>query len=311
MSVGTSEAPGSHPWWAEPIVLVQLFLVANLGFLAVDIAIAHAINAFAHPAEWIPVGFSIVATPLLILALWLGGLRTGPGLSGNPSAPAGWRRRIANVLAYAIGWGSVLVGVAGLVFHLRSDFFEDATIKNLVYTAPFAAPLAYTGLGLLLILTRMVEAHSVEWARWVVLLAMGGFLGNFALSLADHAQNGFFHPAEWLSVIAAAAAVGVLLAAAMFPDDGRLIRFGFAVMAAQVLVGTLGFGLHALGNLQRPGSFIDQFLHGSPVFAPLLFADLAVLGSLGLWSLARIALPASSTTSPRAISGATTPLATS
>lgn len=284
----STETP-ERPWWADPLPLVELFLVANVGFLGVDIAVAHAINAFAHPAEWVPVVFSVVATPVLILALVLGGLRPGPAAHGELGRPGSGRRRVARWLGLAVGYGSILVGVAGLILHLRSDFFEDMTIKNLVYTAPFVAPLAYTGVGLVLVLNRTVRARTDDWARWVVLLAMGGFLGNFALSLADHAQNGFFHPAEWVSVIAAAVAVGVLTAAVAYPTDRVVIRLGFVVMAVQVLVGLLGFGLHILGNLQRPGTLMDQFLYGSPVFAPLLFADLAILGALGLWAQARLA----------------------
>lgn len=273
--------------WAEPLPLLEVFLVANLGFLALDIAIAHSVNAFAHPAEWVPVVFSVLATPLLVICLFLGGLRPAPCSSLTTRSR---RSRIALWLGLLVGWGSILIGLAGLILHLRSDFFEGATLKNLVYTAPFAAPLAYTGLGFLLILSRMVDARSLEWARWVVLLAMGGALGNFALSLADHAQNGFFHPAEWISVIAAAAGVGVLTAAAIFPADRPVIWLGYVVMGAQIVVGSVGFGLHVQGNLHRPGTLLDQFLYGSPVFAPLLFADIAILGLLGLWALERVTL---------------------
>jgi hypothetical protein len=41
-------------------------------------------------------------------------------------------------------------------------------------------------------MNRMVAAGTVEWGRWVLLLALGGFAGNLVLSLCDHAQNGFF-----------------------------------------------------------------------------------------------------------------------
>ena len=51
-------------------------------------------------------------------------------------------------------------------------------MRNLVYAAPFAAPLSYAGLGLLAILNRTVPARTVEWARWVV------FLGPRRLSWA-------------------------------------------------------------------------------------------------------------------------------
>ncbi len=90
------------------------------------------------------------------------------------------------------GWVSVFIGVVGLVLHLKSQFFQEWTLASLVYTAPFAAPLAYTGIGLLLILNRSVDADSREWAEWVVFLALGGFVGNFIFSVTDHAQNGFF-----------------------------------------------------------------------------------------------------------------------
>jgi hypothetical protein len=83
------------------------------------------------------------------------------------------------------------------VLHLDSRFFDERTIRSLTYAAPFAAPLAFTGLGLLLILNRLVAADSAEWAHWVLLLALGGFIGNFVFSLTDHAQNGFFNPVEW------------------------------------------------------------------------------------------------------------------
>jgi hypothetical protein len=66
---------------------------------------------------------------------------------------------------------------------------------------PFAAPLAYTGLGFLLIMNRMVVSDSIEWGQWVLLVALGGFIGNFVFSLTDHAENGFFYSIEWGPVL--------------------------------------------------------------------------------------------------------------
>ena len=63
-------------------------------------------------------------------------------------------------------------------------------------------------------------------------------------------------------------------------------------MAAQVVVGLLGFYLHVAANLRSPaGTLWDRFLYGAPLFAPLLFADLAMLAALGLWGLARTLSP--------------------
>jgi hypothetical protein len=274
----------THPnkWWADPLAYVEIFAIANIAFLAVDVALAHAVNAFARPEEWIPIGFSLVAPLVLGGAMVLGGLR--PTVSGIGP----WRRRMARAIGLGVGSVAVVVGIAGLLYHLDSAFFDELTLKNLVYTAPFAAPLAYTGVGLLLILNRTTDARSVEWARWIVLLALGGFVGNFVLTLADHAQNGFFRPSEWIGVVASAWAVSSLCAVLVVYNNRPLVALTVAVMAAQVVVGILGFCLHVLADLRAPAASLWQrFLYGAPLFAPLLFADLALLATLALWAVAR------------------------
>lgn len=275
-------------WWADPLAYAELFALNNVAFLAVDIAIAHAINAFAHRAEWVPVAFSVAASAVLVLSMTLGGLRpTLPGAEAG--GRLGTRQRLARWLGLAVGWGSVAVGIAGLLLHLESQFFRDATLKNLVYSAPFVAPLSYAGVGLLILLDRMADSRSVDWARWLILLSLGGFLGNFILSLADHAQNGFFRPEEWAGVISAAAAVGFLGAVATIPDNRPLIVLASWVVLAQIGVGVLGFYFHVRANLARPAaSLADRFLYGAPAFAPLLFADLALLALLAFWALVRV-----------------------
>jgi hypothetical protein len=249
----------------------------------VDIGLAHAINALANPAEWAPFVFSLIAPVVLVAAMVQGGLRPSARSGEGPAA-----RRLARGAGLAVGWGAVSVGVAGLLFHLDSAFFEEQTLKNLVYTAPFVAPLSYAGVGLLLILDRTTDAGSLEWARWVVLLAMGGFVGNFVLTLADHAQNGFFQRSEWIGVVASAWAVSSLCAVLVVYDNRPLVALALAVMVAQIVVGLLGFSLHVAADLKAPAaSFWQKFLYGAPLFAPLLFANLALLAALALWAVAR------------------------
>src|SRR5262249_47377003 len=138
--------PGPGPtvangrWWAHPLPWVELFILSNVAFLAVDIYVAHSVNAFAHPAEWAPIAFSLAAPPVLLLAMALGGLVPATRAEADRRG-----RRIPRWLGMAVGWGAIVVGVAGLLLHLESQFFEKQTLKNLVYTAPFAAPLAYAG----------------------------------------------------------------------------------------------------------------------------------------------------------------------
>lgn len=273
---------GPGKWWGDPLAWVELFALSNIAFLAADIGLAHAVNAFAHPAEYVPVVFSVLAPAVLVWAMVLGGLR--PALAGEGSG----NRRLARGIGLAVGWGSVAVGIAGVLFHLDSAFFEEQTLKNLVYTAPFAAPLAYTGLGLLLLLDRMVDSRTVDWSRWVVLLALGGFVGNFVLTLADHAQNGFFRPSEWIGVVASAWAVSSLCAVLVVYDNRPLLVLALAVMAAQVGVGLLGSCFHVMSDLGSPAEPIwDRIVYGAPLFAPLLFADLAMLAALALWGVGR------------------------
>ena len=250
-----------------PLRAVELFIFFNLAFLAADITLAHSYNHFARWPEWTPLYFSLAA-PVALAVGYLARLR--------------W-------LGLVVGWISVAVGIAGLLLHLDSQFFADQTLKNLVYTAPFAAPLSYTGLGLLLILDRMEDASSPRWAYWVLLLALGGFVGNFVLSLADHAANGFFHWTEWISVAAAALAVGFLLAALLLSVERWFLWLCMGVMLLEIFVGLLGFFYHLRADLSAPAaSFAEKFIYNAPPFAPMLFADLATLAMLAIWAMMRL-----------------------
>ena len=155
-----------------------------------------------------------------------------------------------------------------------------------MYAAPFAAPLAYTGLGLLLLLNRMVDWHSEEWPRWVLLLGLGGIVGNFIFSLTDHAQNGFYHWTEWIPVVSSALAVGFLTTIFITPVTRRFVSLCAVVLVIQVLVGLLGFALHTQANLHGPSpAAFDNFVFGAPALAPMLFPNLSLLCGLGLWEL--------------------------
>jgi hypothetical protein len=253
-----------HRLWVEGFVLV------NLAFLGPDIYLAHSVNDFRHPAEYVPLYFSLAAPIVLLVALigWLA-----------------WSLdRLWVVAGHAVGWASVAIGVVGLVFHLESHFFHERTLASLVYAAPFAAPLAYTGVGLLLVMNRMVDAESMEWPLWVLFLALGGFVGNFIFSVTDHAQNGFYHPAEWIPVISSALAVGFLLGPFLLPVRRSYLLPCAVVLALQAGVGLLGFYYHNRANLQGPSpSMWDNFIDGAPVLAPLLFPNLVLLALIGLW----------------------------
>jgi hypothetical protein len=265
-------------WLWNAQLLLELFVTANLAVLAGDIVLAHSVNHFRHWAEYIPLYFSADA-PLLLLVAVLAKWRW--------RSPDAWRD-----IGYLVGALSVMVGLAGVLFHLQSSFFAERTMRSLTYAAPFAAPLAYAGLGFLLILNRMVTVRSEdrrnpEWARWVILLATGGFFGNFILCLTDHATNGFFLKTEWIPVISSALATGFLIVPVVQPVTRRYLDLCLAVLGLQALVGVLGFGLHLWMNYYTPGaSFFEKSVYGAPPMAPLLFPNLVGLALIGLWELA-------------------------
>ena len=263
-------AARSEPWWLQPWLLVEAFAILNLGFLTFDIYLAHSVNDFRRQAEYIPLYFS-AAAPVVLVA----------GLALRRRWPAVWKD-----LGYLVGWISILVGLIGVIFHLDSLFFYERTIRSLTYSAPFAAPLAYTGLGFLLLLNRMADSSTEDWARWVMFLALGGFVGNFVFSLSDHAEDGFFDRREWAAVIASAVAVGFLITPLLLRVSQRFLRLCSILLAGEAAVGVWGFVLHAAHNLHGPSVHaFNNFIYGAPPMAPLLFPNLVALGWIALWQL--------------------------
>jgi hypothetical protein len=256
--------------WAQPWLWLELFITLNLGFLTFDIFLAHSVNDFRRDAEYIPLYFSALAPVVLMIGLFV----------------RRQSRRMWAVFGFVVGIASVCIGVAGVILHLDSAFFYERTIRSLTYSAPFAAPLAYTGLGLLLVLNRMVDSASKAWAQWVLLLALGGFVGNFVFSLTDHASNGFFVRVEWVPVIASAVAVGFLATPLVMGVSTKFLDLCAAVLLQEAAVGVWGFILHAGRNLAGPSIHpFENFVSGAPPLAPLLFPNLVVLGGIALWQL--------------------------
>jgi hypothetical protein len=193
------------------------------------------VNQFRERAEYIPLYFSASAPLILALALVLWS-----------RWPAVWKD-----LGYLVGWAAILIGLAGVLFHLESHFFYERTLRSLTYSAPFAAPLAYTGLGFLLVVNRMVDPASKE-----------------------------------VPVVASAVAVGFLGVPLLLRVERPFIDLCLVVLLAEAAVGIWGFALHALGNLRGPSiQAFDNFIYGAPPLAPLLFPNLVILGIIALWGL--------------------------
>ena len=251
---------------------IEVFVIFNYLALVLDVFIAHSANEFRRSEEYIPLYFSMVAVPVLVVGL-LGRERRAWN--------AAWRD-----LGHLVGWVSVLIGLAGVIWHLDSQFFYEKTLRSLTYAAPFAAPLAFAGIGLLLILNRMVDVNSREWANWLLLLTAGGYFGNFVLSLTDHAADGFYRAIEWLPVISGAFAASFLIVPLFLSVNRQYLRLCAIILAFQALVGLTGFILHAQENLHMGSIFaFHNLINGAPPMAPLLFPNLVPLGLIALWVL--------------------------
>lgn len=257
-------------WSGDYVLWVEVFALGNLAFLALDIFIAHSENGFLRPAEYAPLYFSLAAPLMLAIAL---------------IARESWSRpRLWSITGYIVGLLSIGLGLTGVIYHLDSQFFYERTIRSLTYAAPFAAPLAYTGVGMLLLLNRMAPAPAEEWARWILFLSMGGFFGNFVLSLTDHAENGFFHWTEWIPVASSSFAVAFLAVFFLIPLTNRYLAACGVVLLLQAAVGVTGFLLHAEADLHGVSrSFFQNVVNGAPPFAPLLLPNLMILALIGLW----------------------------
>lgn len=265
---------GSKPLWREAWFLAEVFAIVNLAFLTFDIYLAHSVNEFRRSAEYIPLVFSMLGPAILAMALFC----------------AGRLERIWRFAGYIVGGSGIVIGLTGVILHLDSLFFYERTIKSLTYSAPFAAPLAYTGIGFLIVLNRMLDSDSQEWAQWVLFLTLGGFVGNFIFSVTDHAENGFFYPLEWVAVVASALAVGFLLTPLLVQVSKTYLMLCGAVLALEAIIGIWGFVLHAERNLDGPSIHaFRNFVYGAPPLAPLLFPNLVLLGAIALWQLWRFA----------------------
>lgn len=240
-----------------------VFAGANLVGLIPDVWLAH--SSFWHSRlELVPLVVS-AACGLVVLAVALAGVG-----------------RVGRALLDVVAIACVATGAVGLWLHLGAETLRQPSLHALVYSAPILAPAAYAGLGLLLYsAAHMPDAR--RRGRAALLLAGLGLFGNFALCLLDHAQNGFWAPVEWVSVVAGALGGVTVTVAALLGElrDGER-RFVWWVLGAMLLTAGAGTLLHLVADLRAEGPLVDRLRYGAPVFAPALFADLALLAALGL-----------------------------
>ena len=248
-----------------PQNILELFIIVNYGFLILDIFYAHSINSFSHHGEWIPLIFSMMAVIFLLINFLVVKINK-------------------KIICYLVAFFSIVVGTVGIYFHLESQFFQNTSLRSLIYTAPLIAPLAYSGLGLLLFLNSILTSTNKYYGIWIIVISYMGFVGNFFLSLLDHAQNGFFYFSEWIPVISSAMAMIFIPICLNNFCDKRYNRIIFFILSLQIFVGILGFLFHLYPIFQNKSqNIIELILYGPPILAPLLFCNLSLLMGFGIW----------------------------
>ncbi|MDX1614635.1 MAG: hypothetical protein R3300_10020 [Candidatus Promineifilaceae bacterium] len=276
--------------------LMLLMAAVNEIFLGVDIYLAHNLNGTIRPREWIPIIFGPLAGGLL-LAAGLIALR---------------RRRLASFLATAILLASIVVGLLGAYFHVvravapNAPVGERVTLPLLVWAPPIVGPLIFSLVGLWGVSAAWVEdppdsgrlrlwgQRTVQFpyskTRAYLMMVSLGTLATLISSVLDHGRAQFENPWLWppIAVGVFATVVAFGLAAVDRPRTGD-VRIYVAAMILLILTGVVGFVLHVQFDLTVQRVFVpERFLRGAPFLAPLLFANMGVVGLIALLDPAEV-----------------------
>ena len=245
----------------------------------------HLRGAFSHWLMWTPVAL----TPPTVLAA-VGAIAS---------------ERIARRVLPPLAMISLLDGGVGFIFHLRGIGQLPGGWKlgryNVTMGPPIFAPLLTCTVGVLGLLAGVLRRESLHPpARDVYLrrrrplnarVAHGRFQRGMALIAAgfavlaggeayfEHLRGSFnrwlMWTPVWLTPPMVAAGVGAMLSQRVAE---QILPVASAVTFAD---GLLGFGLHLQGIQRMPGGFRNlqfNFTMGPPLFAPLLFASVGLLG---------------------------------
>jgi len=276
-------------WRRLPLTRDQVMLLmaaVNEIFLGVDTFLAHSLSGTIRPFEWTPIIFGPVAGVVLLLA----------------GALALKRRPLATVLASLVFIASIIVGGLGAYFHIARTIprGQVATLDFFFWAPPVLGPLAFALVGILGISAAWIEnppdsgtLELLGGRRWRLpysktqayffMISLGILIALISSAL-DHARIRFENPWLWLPLAVGifGMVVAAMLGAINHPTRTDLWTYTGA-MVALVLVGLIGATLHVRADLVGQVSIIpERFLRGAPVLAPMLFANMGLLGLIVL-----------------------------
>ena len=270
-----------------------LFVVLNELILGLESYLAHALNGTLRFREWIPVVCGPTAGLALLVALGL-----------NRKKP-----RLALWLAVIALLSSVVVGGLGTYFHFVRAIRpfaapgERVSLASLVWGPSFIAPCAFVLVGVLGLVALGADenGHGGALARTLLpklglkkdracfYLASLGVLIAVVSSVLDHLRGGFTNPWLWVPTLTGVFGVVVAFVLGLVPAPTRADLITYALsMGILLVVGPLGLVLHVRHDIGVGGVIvIERFLRGAPLLAPMVFADMGLLGLLALWDPAK------------------------
>lgn len=270
--------------------LMLLMAAINLIFIGLETYLAHVLNGTILWREWIPIIFGPVAGATLLVA-GLIALR---------------RRDVAIILANVVLLAAIIVGLLGAYFHVVRGSLPSGpvgdrfTLEMMVWAPPILAPMSFALVGILgisaawqedppdsgtLVFFRGRRLHlPYSKTRAYYFMVSMGILIALVSSVFDHARTGFNNPWLWVPTVAGVfgTVVAAMMGALSRPSRSDVLVYA-ATMVLLILVGVAGAILHVNADLTEQTVFVpERFLRGAPVLAPMLFANMGLLGLLTL-----------------------------
>jgi hypothetical protein len=270
--------------------MMLMMAATNEVFLAIDIYLAHNLNGTIRPREWIPIVFGLVAGALLLFA----------GLVALRNRP------LASVIATVVLLASIVVGLLGAYFHIirairpAAELADIVTIPLLIWAPPIVGPLIFSLVGLWGVSAawKEVPPDSGRLKLWgdrfaqlpfkktraYLFMVCLGTIATLLSSVLDHGRTAFENPWLWLPIVVGLFAVFVSFGLGVIkrPTRGD-IAFYFLAMVLLLVVGVIGFVLHVQFDLTTQNVIVpERFLRGAPFLAPMLFANMGLVGLITL-----------------------------
>ncbi|HEU5422210.1 MAG TPA: hypothetical protein VFU72_01605 [Nitrolancea sp.] len=275
------------------MALLSAFSAIVSGFEAYT---QHERGAFSHWLMWTPVWLTPPATLAGIAAVF--------------------SRRVARLVLPVVALASLIDGLLGFIYHIRGVRGLPGGFRlgqyNLVIGPPLFAPVLTGMVGVLGLLASALRREQLGWfesrspslgqlqrlgrfdtrqASLPALLAHGEFQRGMALLAAvfaalaggeaylEHLRGSFNRRVMWTPVWVTPPMIAAGIAAALDRRAARLV-LPFVSLAA-LADGALGFVLHVQGLQRMPGGVRNlrfNLVLGPPLFAPLLFSAVGLLG---------------------------------